>query len=236
MLGVCLLLERACDDQERTLSQTNYFQRTHNLVEYSQLFWRDVKKSISRHALKLARMEYHKSLVPEDEQCSNTFTPTMGIPCSHRLRRMLADPISILSIHDFDQHWWLIRQESLPLIQPDEVLDTRNVLLEIEQRLGNVLPHQQQLLLRSLVNVARQDLEVRNPLIVQTRGRPTGSTRRNPSAFEYAEQIQQHPIQPQRIRSCGICNTVGHNSRTCPLRDDATISIAQQISAPPFGQ
>ncbi|CAJ2651610.1 unnamed protein product [Trifolium pratense] len=235
----CLLINpKRAETIMKNLSanKSNYFQRTHNLIEYSQLSWRDVKKSISRYALKLVRTEYHKSLVPEDLQCSNIFTSTMGIPCSHRLRRMLADPTYILSIHDFDQHWWLNRRESSPLIQPDEVLDARSVLLRIEERLGNILPHQQQLLLRSLVNFARQDLEVRNPLTAQTRGRPTGSTRRNPSAFEYAQQTQQQTIQPQRIRSCGMCNTIGHNSRTCPLRDDAAVSTAQQISAPPFGQ
>lgn len=100
------------------------------------------------------------------------------------------------------------------LIQSDEVLHTRNVLLEIEQRLENVLSYQQQTRLRSLGILL---------------GKILG----------YGSRLQRKLVvglqaQHARIKSYGTCNTVGNNSRTCPVRDDATISITQQISAPIF--
>ena len=85
ILGVCSLLETACEEQERSLSQRNNFQQTHNLVEHSNPIWRDVNKRISRHAMKLGREQYLKSLALTIEPCTITFTQKIGIPCSHHI-------------------------------------------------------------------------------------------------------------------------------------------------------
>lgn len=220
MLGVCLLLERACEEQDRSISQTSSFQRTHNLTEHSHSIWKDVKKHISFHALKLAREQYHKSLAPPDGPCTNTFTSTMGIPCSHNIRKMLADPLIAFTIDDFDNHWWLKQPDAFVMTQQPEILDTDDVLLQLRQRSDLLTPHQRQIFLSSLMELAHQDFEVLNPVIAATRGRPRGSTRRNPSAFEYVEQSQQGPLSQTR-HSCRICNMSGHNARTCP-RNNAT--------------
>jgi hypothetical protein len=60
--------------------------------------------------------------------------------------------------------------------------------------------------------------EVRNPIVLQGRGRPQGasnSTRRDPSGFELQEQARSG-------RRCGICGIrgSGHNARSCPMRRD----------------
>ena len=217
ILGVCSLLETACEEQERSLSQINNFQRTHNLVVCSNSLWRDVNKRISRHAMELGREQYLKSLAPNIEPCSNTFTQTMGIPCSHQIRQMRLNN-TIFTINDFNKHWWLNQPEILAPAPRPEILSTSDTLLRIQRRSDLLMPHHRQMFLSRLNEIIDGDFEVHDPVTAPTRGRPTKSTRRDPSGFEYVEQSQSQVRSSQGSRSCRVCNLSGHNARTCPRR------------------
>ncbi|KAI0996924.1 hypothetical protein K3495_g11258 [Podosphaera aphanis] len=80
------------------------------------------------------------------------------------------------------------------------------------------MPHQRQMFLSRLNEIIDGDFEVRYPVTAPTRGRPTKSTRRDPSGFEYVEQSQSQVRSLQGSRSCRVCNLSGHNARTCPMR------------------
>ena len=54
---------------------------------------------------------------------------------------------------------------------------------------------------------------VQDPTPIRKKGQPTGSTRRDPSQFEHAEDLF---IPPLRRRS-GRSNTESHNARKCVL-------------------
>ena len=55
------------------------------------------------------------------------------------------------------------------------------------------------------------DVVVSDTVQAETRGRPTGSTRRLPSAFELADAA----VNRAPRRRCGRCYQSSHNARTC---------------------
>lgn len=217
MLEVCMKLERGCDEQEHSLSLTSNYQRTHNLSANNQPLWERINRNISRHAITLARKQYLKSLAPIQEPCTNTFTPSMGIPCSHRIKAKLENAL-VLNIDDFDVHWWLVQPGDMSPIPPLESPNFADMLSQLQKVHDSYLPHQQQILVNSIKELLNQNVRVQNPVVAPTRGRPTVTTRRNLSSFELVEQsnLQQS--------SCSICNIRGHNSRTCPRGNLATSS------------
>lgn len=61
---------------------------------------------------------------------------------------------------------------------------------------------------------------VHNPIRIQGRGRPSGSTAstsRNPSEFEHVQRQLEPPTRARR--RCTRCYQYGHNSRTCRSND-----------------
>ena len=73
--------------------------------------------------------------------------------------------------------------------------------------------------------IAASDYAIRDPVLVRTRGRPTGTTRRNLSHFEHVE----NSFNPKRRRRCGRCGNLGQNARTC--RQAAQLPVVP--AAPP---
>ena len=59
--------------------------------------------------------------------------------------------------------------------------------------------------------IAASDYAIRDPVLVRTRGRPTGTTRRNLSHFEHVENA----FNPKSHRRCELCDDLGHKSRKC---------------------
>ena len=55
------------------------------------------------------------------------------------------------------------------------------------------------------------DVVVSDPMRAETRGRPSGSTRRLPSTSELANAAANRAP----CRRCGWCSQVGHNASTC---------------------
>ncbi|KAI1005682.1 hypothetical protein K3495_g2534 [Podosphaera aphanis] len=191
-------------------------------------------EKISHYAMKLAREQYQKSLTLETEPCTNVFTPTMGIPCRHRIKSMLAaNTLTTLTVHDFDHFWWLEQLNFHAPTRATENLDWDGLIDEIHQQNKILMPHQQRLFFQTIQDAVspKHNSSVQNPVAAQTRGRPTGSPRRDPSAFECVEQSFSHQIQPaQRTRSCRICDISGHNDRTYPLNRSASDTPVTQNS------
>ena len=166
---------------------------------------------------RLGRGQYLRSLAPKIEPCTNTFTQTMGIPFSHQIRQMPLNN-TIFTINDFSQHWWLNQSEILAPAPRPEFLSTSDTLLPIQRRSDLLVPHQRQMFLSRLNEIIDGDFEVHNPVTAPTHGRPTNSTRRDPSGFEYVEQSQSQVRSSQGSRSFRLCNFSGRNARTCHRR------------------
>ena len=100
-----------------------------------------------------------------------------------------------------DEHWWIQNKPSvLPFTKNAELLLCSNSSAVISN--------------------------TKNPLVVKGKGRPAGalnkkvaksSTKREPSAFEYEDD---KTIK----RRCGVCKTMGHNSRSCTQRNVCFLS------------
>ena len=70
-----------------------------------------------------------------------------------------------------------------------------------------------------------------DPVRVQTRGWPTGSTRRLPSQFEHVVAALDAPV---RLRRCRICQATCHNVLTChqPVPVPAPLDFNLQVVLP----
>ena len=114
-----------------------------------------------------------------------------------------------LTFHDFDQHWWLVQPP--PPNVSDVVLPSRETALKIiTDDYDNSEDYRKRMLLKRVLAVSN-GVVVSDPVRAETRGRPSGSTRRLPSAFELANAA----ANPAPRRRCGRCSQVGHNARTC---------------------
>ncbi|CCI11686.1 unnamed protein product [Albugo candida] len=107
----------------------------------------------------------------------------MGYPCAHAFRHQVIP----LSVNDFDQHWWLIT---------DEYEDVSN--------------HRKRALLEHVLAVP--ETEIRDPVQVRTRGRPSSSTKRLPSKLEHVTAFLDAPVHRRRCRKC---QKTGDNARSC---------------------
>ncbi|RKF83724.1 hypothetical protein GcM1_155009 [Golovinomyces cichoracearum] len=76
----------------------------------------------------------------------------------------------------------------MPPTQPLETPNFADILGQLQQVHDSYLPHQRLIFINSIKELLDKNIRVLNPVIVQTRGRPTTSTRRNPSSFELVEQ------------------------------------------------
>ncbi|RKF55317.1 hypothetical protein GcC1_204030 [Golovinomyces cichoracearum] len=111
----------------------------------------------------------------------------MGISYSHRIKAK-QENAQVLNTDDFDVHWWLVQPEDMPPTQPLETPNFVDILGQLQQINDSYLLHQQLIFINSIKELLDKNIRVLNPVIVQTRGRPTTSTRRNPSSFELVEQ------------------------------------------------
>ena len=114
-----------------------------------------------------------------------------------------------LTFNDFNQHWWLVQRP------PPNVADV--ILSSMETALKRIADEYyysedyRKLMLLERVLAVSNDVVVSDPVRAETRGRPSRSKRRLPSAFELANTAAN--LAPRR--RCGRCSQVEHNARTC---------------------
>lgn len=145
--------------------------------------------------------------------CTNVFTKTMGLPCSHQIEKLLAqnECIPIESIHT----QWLLQPAESVIVEPTEHPTLELLISEFHLKFENALPHEQENLLQQMKDLIETvPLQLSNPTVAKVCGRPTGaknksSTQRDLSEFE-------HVMQSLKIRKCSHCQKEGHNKRTCP--------------------
>ena len=127
----------------------------------------------------------------------------MGYPCAHAFSPRVVP----LSVNNFDQHWWLVRPPMLNdvTVVPSPVA-IQTALKMVEDEYTDAPSHRKRILLDHVLAVP--ETGIRDPVRVQTRGRPTGSTQRLPSLFEHVDAALGAPV---RLRRCRICQTIGHN-------------------------
>ena len=114
-----------------------------------------------------------------------------------------------LTFNEFDQLWWLV-QPPPPNVADDVLPSMETSLKRIADDYDNSEDYRKRMLLKRVLAVSN-GVVVSDPVRAETRGRPSGSTRRLPSTFELAKAA----ANPAHRRRCGRCSQVGHNARTC---------------------
>ncbi|KAF7147655.1 hypothetical protein RHSIM_Rhsim03G0114700 [Rhododendron simsii] len=152
--------------------------------------------------------------------CRGHFSKTMGLPCAHMMTNKKGESLLLSDIHP----QWRIDIRSFTNV--DGGVNGNGS--EIECLLKNFHDKYKCMPLvekeDSLKQIA-QLIDAPIPLTLEPsiqphKGRPSGSkkrkgdssTTRDPSAFEIAE----------KTRKCSVCHQIGHNSRTCPHKDENT--------------
>ncbi|CAJ2651961.1 unnamed protein product [Trifolium pratense] len=198
----------ACDNQLAGIVQKHAKQRAVADMQFGPLFCQVIGK-ISEESLRQTHRHYTQRYIDgncDDDRvaCAKLLTSTIGHPCRH----FMLGRTEPLAVDDFDQHWYLV--------QPDLLVEAANILPNIEDALNRLRNqyaiadnHNKRVLLHHILDVPT--VTVQEPESVQARGRPSGSTRRNPSHFEHVENAEN----ASQRRRCRNCKQVGHNSRTC---------------------
>jgi hypothetical protein len=111
---------------------------------------------------------------------SKMFTTTMGLPCCHAIRGMIALN-EILALEIFHAMWHLVNFNTMArTCEPTE--SQTNSLAPILQAVHNTFqtltPHQQEVMRTALLQMAAQTLALEDPLAQRTRGRSPGSCNR----------------------------------------------------------
>lgn len=105
LLVVHTTIEQACSDQLAAIRQQVAYDRSRADLGYGSVFAPTMGK-ISVHVLKSAHKEYELSRNETLDVCRGMLTSNFGYPCVHRFQ-VLAAGNAVLSISDFDSHWWL---------------------------------------------------------------------------------------------------------------------------------
>ena len=80
----------AVDHQDKIIWHSIAYSRAHTLIALSGDIWDDVRRKAIQRALKKSHEEVKKARILPSTPCNNVFTLTLGIPCSHHVRYILA--------------------------------------------------------------------------------------------------------------------------------------------------
>jgi hypothetical protein len=192
---------------------------------------KQVQRKISHFALKKVQEEFEKArhLHIASPPCTQVFSTTMGLPCSHQICLIMESSDGQLKMDQFHKHWWL--QKPRPAVINDTSISAAGfnaVLNKVETCYGDLPPHQQHILEERLMTLSQEQglVPLQDPVVVaHPRGRPKrampkdNSTRREPSAFEMIIVDLSEPCSATNRGQCGCCGESGHNVRTCPKKD-----------------
>ncbi|KAI9914355.1 hypothetical protein PsorP6_008159 [Peronosclerospora sorghi] len=174
---------------------------------------------VSMHALRI--LEDQRVMAESGENaasdCTGLFSKSMGLHCSHTIRRCIQVGM-VLRLAVVNRHWWLNTgpvndADAEEDFASDTILQT--VLRSITQRYMRLGPGQKAAFRERLTScVLDATPELTDPVTKPSKGRPAesrqhhdSSTRRTICAFDREE------VQAKR-RRCRKCRQVGHNSQT----------------------
>ncbi|XP_058217091.1 uncharacterized protein LOC131327988 [Rhododendron vialii] len=152
--------------------------------------------------------------------CRGHFSKTMGLPCAHMMTNKKGESLLLSDRHP----QWIIDIRSFTNVDGGVNGNGR----EIERLLKNFQDKYKCMPLVEREDSLKQVAQLIDspipltlePSIQPHKGRPSGSkkrkgdgsTTRDPSTFKIAE----------KTRKCSVCHHIGHNSQTCPHKDENT--------------
>ncbi|OAE18317.1 hypothetical protein AXG93_2566s1000 [Marchantia polymorpha subsp. ruderalis] len=136
----------AVEHQEKAIRQRIAYERANTLIAHRNDIWADVRRKVSHFALKEVEKQVQKARHFGDvvKPCTETFQRTMGLPCAHAVRDILATPPGRFQMEHFFEHWWLDRPA--PAAAGNGTRDLVAVMENVAARHDLLPPHQQRLL------------------------------------------------------------------------------------------
>lgn len=117
-------IKHAIPNQLRELKHLRASQQLRTPLDVSGPLFEAVRGWVSNQALR--KVQLQRQLPPSTcrATCSQTFTRSHGLPCSHTLHKLEEERRSLLLEH-FHPHWHLKRPESQPrpILEPPQVID-----------------------------------------------------------------------------------------------------------------
>ena len=186
--------------QFQSISQKIECDKSNVLLTHRTDFWGNGNREISQYALRKAFQVYEKAKkLPNDDSlqrdcllsssdvlCSNTFSPTMGMPCSHVMREIIRRKLA-LKPEDFHTH------SPFENSQQNSARTFAETLSELAATYESLPPHRQRVFQESvdvLINIRRDPNLIQNPDQITGRGRPQGSTAYNQLRCPRPSQIE----------------------------------------------
>lgn len=128
---------------------------------------------VTPYALRLVFKEF-KRLTAQSTAllaCTNNFTTSLGLPCSHQIQARMFGNEGVLLIDDIHPHWRFERPPPIdPALAPENPGNPSNPLLHVQE-----------------------------PEVVRTRGRPAGAKNRRQRAFD--DSTYREPSQFERAEA-----------------------------------
>ena len=142
--------------------------------------------------------------------CNCQDSAVMGYPCPHVTQQMMSRNYNI-RVEDFHPFWaWCTPSLTMPGQSTTSDWDRVSTALHAAHANGDK-PYSDFLESRVRDILSEPVITLKEPEGAQPKGRPKSkSTKRDPSAFEYAES-------PRRQNKCSHCHKGGHYCATCPL-------------------
>lgn len=131
LFDVWQALKHAIANQLKELKHIRVSQQLRAPLDVSGVLFEAVRGWVSHHALRKVQEQRQLLQRPERAPCSQIFTASQGLPCSHALER-LGEEGKALALEHFHPHWYLKRDAA----QPRPVLEPRRVQSHILRRPG----------------------------------------------------------------------------------------------------
>lgn len=209
-------------------------------VKFYVPFYDDVRFKISTFALELIKEQHELYLEARTlHRCTGMFTTTTGLPCKHTLSR----PVTMSDCHT---HWWLSKNRPFnALLSHSDLISNdltskfdRTFQLARQHFLSLATPDAKERLLSSVSqyfhklgvpNVALPRRSSTSSQLSSRENTPPPLHHNLPSSFlptsisyivhsEGDSDTSGAEDGKIKIRRCGRCNQIGHNSRTCTHR------------------
>jgi hypothetical protein len=124
LFDVWQAMKHAITNQLKELKHVRVSQQIRLPLDVSGVLFEAVRGWVSHHALRKVQEQRQLYQKPSRMLCSQTFTSSHGLPCSHTLKK-LEDEKRALSLEHFHPHWHLKRDEvqPLPILEPRRAID-----------------------------------------------------------------------------------------------------------------
>ncbi|CAG8737196.1 599_t:CDS:2, partial [Cetraspora pellucida] len=184
------------------------------LEQHNMALTYDIKRQ-EANLLHVYHNEIHKYTIYQIDNryiCSCDYNVQFALPCRHVLAVHIANK-EILSLNYIGTRWVIFFSELTMTEKQNDIMSTRStsdLLKDIEtisNRVGHVEINNTLALFVEQLNSKYPLLQedIRDPVIAKTKGRPSGTKCKKTGS--------EHVTKKKYV--CSICNSTGHNSRSC---------------------